>query len=214
MAVYGGMLVGGASRRMGRPKALVEVDGVTLAERAAAALAPHVDRLLLLGAGPVPEALAGLERLPDAALPHASPAVPQDRPPGPLAGLLAALRRSPRTAWVLCSCDLPWVAPEAVAWLLAERHPQRLAVIPRLAAGAPPEPLFALYEPAARPAVEALAARGERAPWRLAGQPGMALVTVPPHLARCWRDADTPEELPESAAGIGNRRNGRAVGTP
>ena len=167
---------------MGRPKALL------MAERAAAALAAAVERVILLGDGPVPAVLAHLERVPDAPLGEAGAA-------GPLAGLLAALRRAPRAAWVLCPCDLPRVRPEAVRWLLAQRRPGRLAVLPRTVPGAPPEPLFALYEPEVAPAVEALAAAGGRAPRLLAATAGVAVVDVPPELAACWRDADTPDEL-------------------
>jgi molybdenum cofactor guanylyltransferase len=193
--LYGGLLVGGASRRMGRPKALLATADGTLAERAAAALRPAVERLVLLGDGPVPASLAGLPRLVDAALPGAAAG-----PAGPLGGLLAALRWAPQAAWVLCPCDLPRVRPEAVRWLAAQRRPERLAVLPRAAPGGPPEPLLALYEPGVRPAVEALAAAGGRAPRRLAGSAGVAEVEVPPELADCWRDADTPGEM--AAAGM------------
>lgn len=206
--LLGGLLVGGASRRMGRPKALIAVGGTTLAERAAAALAPHVERVVLLGGGPVPPALERLERLADAPLtPHRtnggaaagdagqSAASESGGGAGPLAALLAALRAEPDAAWVLCPCDLPAVRPEAVAWLVAQRRPERRAVMARLAADAPPEPLLALYEPAIRPAVEDLAAAGGRAPRLLAGLPGVALVAPPQELAACWRDADLPEHL-------------------
>lgn len=218
--LLGGLLVGGGSRRMGRPKALIEVGGISLAERAAAALAPHVERVVLLGGGPVPAALAGLERLADAPLaPHppggraaatgplasGDPTPTQDlargavaAPPageGPLAALLAALRAEPGAAWVLCPCDLPAVRPEAVAWLVAQRRPGRRAVMARLAAAAPPEPLLALYEPSIRAAVEALAAAGGRAPRLLADLAGVALLAPPAEIAACWRDADRPEHL-------------------
>jgi molybdopterin-guanine dinucleotide biosynthesis protein A len=195
--LLGGLLVGGASRRMGRPKALIAVGGTTLAERAVAALAPHVERVVLLGGGPVPPALGGLERLADATLSAAATGVGERSAggAGPLAALLAALRAEPAAAWVLCPCDLPAVRPEAVAWLVAQRRPQRRAVMARLAAGGPPEPLLALYEPTIRAAVEALAAAGGRAPRLLAGLPGVALVAPPAELAGCWRDVDRPEDL-------------------
>lgn len=205
--LLGGLLVGGGSRRMGSPKALIEVGGSSLAERAAAALAPHVERIVLLGGGPVPPALARLERLADAPLaPHRTSgesgrgdaggeAGRRAGRAGPLAALLAALRSEPAAAWLLCPCDLPAVRPEAVAWLVARRRPERRAVMARLGAAAPPEPLLALYEPTIRPAVEALVAAGGRAPRLLADLPGVALLAPPTELADCWRDADRPEHL-------------------
>ncbi|HMB52156.1 MAG TPA: molybdenum cofactor guanylyltransferase [Thermoanaerobaculia bacterium] len=183
--LHGGLLVGGKSRRMGRPKALIEVGGTTLAERGAVVLAMAVDRLVLLGDGPVPNSLSALPRIADA-----------DDCEGPLAGLLAALRSKPEAAWLVCTCDLPRITPEAVHWLLGERRPDRAAVLPRATPDGPPEPLFALYEPAALELVEQLAADGPPAPRRLADQPGVAVVDVPAPLAPCWRDVDTPSELP------------------
>ncbi len=48
--LVGGILIGGASRRMGRPKALLEWEGVTFLERIAAALQAVVPEIVLLGA--------------------------------------------------------------------------------------------------------------------------------------------------------------------
>lgn len=187
--VRGGVLIGGAGRRMGAPKHLLRHRGATLAERAVAALEPHVEGVVLLGEGELPEALAGLPRLADAAL--------DGGPAGPLAGMLAAVRRRPEAAWLFAPCDLPEIAPAAAAWLLSERRPGRWAVLPRLGANAPVEPLFALYEPPAHRLLEELALsppRG-RAPRLLAGHPRVAVVTVPPELARCWAGVNTPAEL-------------------
>ncbi len=60
-----GLLVGGASRRMGSAKALALLGGRALAERAAAAAAAVSSELYLLGAGPVPASLETAPRLPD-----------------------------------------------------------------------------------------------------------------------------------------------------
>jgi molybdopterin-guanine dinucleotide biosynthesis protein A len=207
--VWGGVLIGGAGRRMGAPKQLVRHDGATLAERAVAALVAHAEGVALLGAGAVPAALDALPRLADAELAGgvgagargsgAGPAAADSAADagGPLAGMLAAVRWRPDAAWVFAPCDLPAIAPEAVAWLLGERRPGRWAVLPRTAPGAPVEPLFALYEPPAHRLLEELAAAppAGRAPRRLAGHPRVAVVTVPPALARCWAGANTPAEL-------------------
>ncbi len=50
--LWAGLLVGGASRRMGEPKSLLPVAGVPLAERALAAVRSRVIRTVLLGTGP------------------------------------------------------------------------------------------------------------------------------------------------------------------
>ena len=187
--VWGGVLIGGGARRMGAPKHLLRHRGATLAELAVAALAAHTEGVVLLGGGAVPDSLGGLPRLADAALDRA--------PAGPLAGMLAALRSKPEAAWLFAPCDLPEIASAAVAWLLSERRPGRWAVLPRVAADAPVEPLFALYEPPAHRLLEDLARSppSGRAPRRLAAHPRVAVVTVPPDLARCWAGANTFAEL-------------------
>jgi molybdopterin-guanine dinucleotide biosynthesis protein A len=181
--VRAGILVGGASRRMGRPKAALEVGGRTFLERTVDALRPHAEEIVLLGAGPVPEAAAELPRLPD--------------PPGlggPLAGILGALRWGPDTTWVVAGCDQPLIDPDAVAWLLDRRAPGTWAVLPRLG-DAGVEPLLAAYDARARWLLEGMAAAGRLAPSRLAEHPRVACPRPAGGLAGSWRNVNTPEEL-------------------
>ncbi len=181
---FGGILVGGSSRRMGRPKQLLPWRGRTLARIVHDALAPHVERVVLLGEGEVEPELAGLPRLPD--------------PPGtagPMAGLAAALRWAPRAAWVVAACDMPELTGDAVAWLLSRRAPGARAVLPLDEAGRP-EPLLAVHEPHARGPLEELLARGVRAPRHLRDVPGVATPRIPAGLARAWLNVNQPEDLP------------------
>ena len=103
----GAVLCGGASRRMGTDKALVEVDGVPMAERVAGALhaggcAPVV---FVGGDGPL---LARFER----------PTIADLWPgAGPLGGVLTALR-SCATDVVVAACDLPFLDAAAVRAVL------------------------------------------------------------------------------------------------
>jgi len=181
--LIGGLLIGGDSTRMGRPKQLIEHAGTSFAEITHAALAPHVEQVVLLGDGEVPQSLDHLPRLPD--------------PPGltgPIAGLAAAVRWAPRAAWVLAACDLPRLTTEAISWLVERRTPGRRAILPAGPAGKI-EPLLAVYEPHARAAVEELVARGELAPRHLRGLPGVASPAVPARLAHAWVNVNRPSDL-------------------
>jgi len=180
--VIGGLLVGGASRRMGRPKQLLEVAGIPMAERVASALEPHVDEIVVLGSGAVSESLTRRRRLVDVGGIE-----------GPLAGILAAVRWAPRAVWVIGACDLPRIDAAAVRWLLDQRRPGRWAVMPRLEAGV--EPLLAQYEPQAGELLEDLAAAGESAPRHLAENAKVATPAVPEGLENCWFNANTPRDL-------------------
>jgi molybdopterin-guanine dinucleotide biosynthesis protein A len=183
----GAVLVGGASRRMGRPKEALEVGGERLLDRIVAALAAAgCGPAVLIGAG---RAVGG----PAAALPRLADAAGVE---GPLAGLLAALR-SERAAWVVAACDLPRISRPAVEWLVAQREAARArgcwAVLPR--AGGRVQPLLALYEPESRALVEELATSGKPSPSRLAGHARVWSPEPPASLAAAWSNANTPGEL-------------------
>jgi molybdopterin-guanine dinucleotide biosynthesis protein A len=180
--LLGGVLVGGQSRRMGRPKQLVEIGDTTMIEHVVAALGGEVDQVTLLGAGPVPVALEGLSRVADA-----------EDCRGPMAGLLGAMRAEPEAAWVLAACDLPLLRPEAVRWLVSRREMGAWVVFPTLEGFV--EPLLALYEPEARALLEKAAAAGEPALRRLSSNPRVVTAEAPESLRRCWFSANTPQEL-------------------
>lgn len=93
----GVVLAGGMSSRMGRDKALIEVDGITLLERAVQRLRPHVREVLVIGD---PERYG-----------HLHPQVlPDERPGlGPLGGIVTALKRARYVRLLVLACDMPHV---------------------------------------------------------------------------------------------------------
>lgn len=181
--VFAGVLVGGASTRMGRSKSLLRLEGMTFAERVVAAVRERVERIVLLGDGPAPSMPPDVVRLPD--VPGLG---------GPLAGILAGLRWAGEVCWLVVACDLPILRAEAVDWLLGQRRPGRWAVLPKITPSRV-EPLAALYEPESRMLLEKLVARGCHAPRQLEGDPAVYTPTPPPSLRECWANVNTPEEL-------------------
>lgn len=175
--VYVGVLFGGASERMGRPKHLLPTGAATWIERTVATLRPHVERVVLLGRGEVPAGLRDLPMLPDVT----------DRE-GPVAGMLAAMRWQPLATWLFVACDLPQLSGEAVRWLLDQRAPGVWATLPRMGGGV--EPLLAHYDFRARRLLEEC-----RGPSELARRPQVATPVPPESLAAAWRNVNTPEEL-------------------
>jgi molybdopterin-guanine dinucleotide biosynthesis protein MobB len=190
--VYGGVLIGGKSTRMGRPKHLVESGGKTWLERAVELLRGGTERVVIIGAGDVPASLEGVARLPD--VPDAE---------GPMAGLLAAVRWAPHVSWLVSACDLPGMTAGALEWLLSTRAPGVWATLPRLPAGAgvePPavsfvEPLLAHYDFRAGPLLENLAAEGRYSLSRLAAHPKVASPSPPADLEAAWENVNTPDDL-------------------
>ena len=184
-ALRAALLVGGASSRMGTPKQLLAIEGETFAERIARTAERLTERLVICGAGELPAPLAGATRVADAA-----------GVAGPLAGLLAAFAHDPESAWLALSCDQPLLTREALEWLAGERRSGAIAVMPRLVVDRV-EPLPAIYEPAARSALAALAAKqgSARSLQRLADHPGVRTPQVPDELASAFAGANDPAEL-------------------
>lgn len=113
------ILAGGASRRLGRDKALVEIGGRPLLARVLDAAAPSADELLLVTA----DRKAHGRALRDAGWRIADDGrlrLLSDRRPGrgPLAGLEAGLAEARHDLCLALACDLPFLPPEVPARLL------------------------------------------------------------------------------------------------
>ena len=170
--VFGGVLIGGKSSRMGQAKHLIRTEGQTWLRRTVDVMAPLCVRVVVLGDGELPDDLPGdVARLPD---------VPGVQ--GPMAGVLAAMRWAPCTSWLLAACDLPQLTDEAVRWLLATRTPGRWATLPRLEDSDRCEPLLAHYDFRCRMLLERMACEGILGLSKLARYPEVATVPVPPGL--------------------------------
>jgi len=185
--VWGCVLIGGRSRRMGRPKHLIERAGKTWLEHAVAKLDSRVEKVVLSGRGVVPDSLAGLDHLPD--VPGLA---------GPLAGVLAAMRWQPEVSWLVLACDLPDVQVEALQWLLDGRCPGIHAILPDLKGDGCLEPLLAWYDFRCRPLLEEIAASGSLRISRLAGQENIRHFQPPARLQDSWRNVNTPAELTQT----------------
>jgi molybdopterin-guanine dinucleotide biosynthesis protein A len=94
------LLVGGASRRFGSPKALAKLDGETLAERAWRVLGEACDERIAVGKGD--------EELP---FPVLADAVPER---AAIHGLVAGLRAAPTDLCVVLPVDMPWITADAL----------------------------------------------------------------------------------------------------
>lgn len=111
-SVSGFVLAGGASRRMGRPKALLVLDGETMLERQLRLLRSVTGKVFIAG---WPEDISTSQ------LPNSVCKVPflSDEPlgRGPLGGIYSALKRSRTEYNLFLSCDMPFVAAEFLEYL-------------------------------------------------------------------------------------------------
>lgn len=190
--VVGAVLTGGASRRMGRDKALVEVRGHTLVSIGAQAL-HDAGASPILAVGGDGEALRAASTL---LVP-----VPDDTPgEGPLGGLLTAFRhaiaagRDTGALVVVIACDMPGIEAATVRALVDALVGSPHADVAAAVADGRPQPLTAAWRPErAEPVLRAAFARGERAPRHVL--PDLVVVPVldlnPAELV----DVDRPEDL-------------------
>ncbi len=183
--VWGCILIGGKSSRMGQPKHLITDDcGKTWLEHIAGILMPFVDGIAISGAGIVPESLAGVTCLADI------PGVV-----GPLTGILAACRWRPQVSWLLVACDMPHISVETVEWLLAQRQADCLGCVPRITEESHVEPLFAWYDKKAAYLFERQALSGEMRISDIARHPEIITPVVPEPLRNGWENINTPGQL-------------------
>ena len=144
------MLAGGRGTRLGRDKGSLDYHGVPQVRWAVGLLERHCERVWvsLRSRAEAPDAYRGLPVLLDA-----------DSSEGPAAGLRAAFRSAPEAAWLLLAADMPLVGSELLSALVEQRRPDAIATAFRHADGTP-EPLCAIWEPAAAPFLELPAPSG------------------------------------------------------
>ena len=185
--VYGCVLIGGSSSRMGKPKHLLPDNDRTWLERTVGILREVTADVVVVGAGDIPKKLINTARLPD--VPGAE---------GPVAGILAAMRWAPWVTWLVTACDLPDLSGNALSWLLSTRAPGVWATIPRLKDGPGAEPVLAHYDFRAGAFLEELVASGNFRVSNLANDERVVSPTPPPPIISAWRNVNSRAELTKS----------------
>jgi molybdopterin-guanine dinucleotide biosynthesis protein A len=128
----GAVLAGGLSRRMGEPKATLEVGGLPMVSRIVATVG---------SAGLEPVVVAK----PDSPLPRVDCRVLSEppEPVHPLTGLLTALRASAGRGVVAIACDMPLVPAKVLSWIAQIEEDVAVCEV-----GGELEPLLGRYSPA------------------------------------------------------------------
>jgi molybdopterin-guanine dinucleotide biosynthesis protein A len=144
------VLAGGQSRRLGRDKSLLVLDGQPLLVRTLSRLADVSDDLIVVANDP--GRYAPLQ-LPARLVPDERPGV------GALMGIYSGLRAARHHDAVVVACDMPFLNIPLLRYLLSLRHGYDV-VIPSLQEGL--EPLHAIYTKSCLPAMGQMLARGRR----------------------------------------------------
>jgi len=187
--IQGLILAGGRSSRMQRDKASLEYAGESQLDRAYALAARHVEPVFV-------SVRAEQTGEPGRA---GKPLIVDSFPGGgPIVGIRSALALFPGVAWLVLACDLPFLSDAAIEQLLRDRDPTSFATAYRSAHDGLPEPLCAIWEPAAAAALEQAQREGIDCPRKFLIRHGAKLLE--PADRRALDNVNTPEEYAAAQA--------------
>jgi molybdopterin-guanine dinucleotide biosynthesis protein A len=190
--LFGLVLAGGASTRMQRDKAAIEYHGQSQLHWTFHLLS-HVCAATFVSVRPDQR-----EESTRAGLPQIV-----DRQPGigPIAGISAALHAHPKAAWLVVACDLPFLNEQTLRYLVEHRAAHRIATAFKSNHDGLPEPLCAIWEPAAREPVLAFVAAGKQCPRKFLINADTLLLDLPD--AQSLDNVNTADEFRSALAAFG-----------
>ncbi len=186
--IYGLILAGGSSSRMHRDKAALHYRGSTQLDRAFALASRHVPQVFVsVRADQTLDPLRAQQPM----------IVDSVTGEGPIVGIRSALAAHPEVAWLVLACDLPFLSDAALEQLLRERDPRRVCATAYSSAhDGLPEPLCAIWEPAAARALAEYQAGGGHCPRKFLMRHGARLLE--PFDPRALDNVNTPEEYAQA----------------
>ncbi len=149
--LYGLILAGGKSTRMGRDKgALIYHHGKDQVRYLHEMLNPFVDQVFvsIRHAQLSDNHLQGYNTIEDTRMINS-----------PVNGILSAMDKHPEASWLVVAVDMPYINETAVKTLLSARNPKRTATCFSSPVKGGPDPLFAIWEAHTKAEIEALTAK-------------------------------------------------------
>jgi molybdopterin-guanine dinucleotide biosynthesis protein A/molybdopterin converting factor small subunit len=198
--VFGLILAGGSSARMQRDKAALPYQGKSQLDRAFDLAARHVGEVFVS----VRASQAG-----DPLRSHRPLIIDSVAGEGPIVGIRSALAARPDIAWLVLACDLPFLGDAALAHLLAMRDADALATAYRSAHDGMPEPLCAVWEPKAGPALAAYQAAGGHCPRKFLMRNAARILE--PLDRQALDNVNTPEEYAQALGLLDSKPEGSAM---
>ncbi|WP_375444902.1 molybdenum cofactor guanylyltransferase [uncultured Fibrella sp.] len=166
--VYGLLLMGGQSTRMGQDKSALDYHGKPQREHLTEMLSTRCESVYWSVNTGQFNTLTYNRMVLDAY-----------SETGPLGGLLTALEAFPDVAWLIVPCDLPQLDSGTLQYLLSNRNSETLVTAFWNADHTGAEPLVSLWEPSAGPVLRAWFQAGNRSPRRFLATHPVTLIDVP-----------------------------------
>jgi molybdopterin-guanine dinucleotide biosynthesis protein A len=185
--LFGLVLAGGKSRRMGQDKALLRNDGRSQ-------LAHGVDLLGTVTEHAYVSARADQADEPERA--RYEQIVDRYEDIGPVAGILSALDAHPDAAWLVVACDLPNIDAMTLEFLVQHRSPGQPFTAFRSSHDGLPEPLCAIYRPGSAEIIRRFVDEGIVCPRKILIRSDTCLLEQPNPAA--LDNVNTPDDLEAS----------------
>ena len=169
-SIWGLVLAGGKSKRMGSDKALLVQDGETQLSRAVSLLGAHVERVFVS---------TRADHADDPERSKFEQIIDRYDDMGPLAGILSAMDSKPDVSWLVLACDLPNIDDATIAYLLQQCSSDHPVTAYESVHDGLPEPLCAIYRPDSRANIDSFVKEGLICPRKMLINSDTSLLTQP-----------------------------------
>ena len=185
--LYGLVLAGGKSRRMGQDKALLARGSQSQLEYVVRLLEGLVDRVFVS---------ARADQRDEAERSQFDQIIDRYQDIGPVAGILSAMDEYPDTDWLVVACDLPNVDASTITHLIERRSSTRPFSAYSSSHDGLPEPLCAVYTAKSSEIVRGFVAESVHCPRKMLIRSDTLLLEQPN--PRSLDNVNTPDELRDS----------------
>ncbi|MCB0696277.1 MAG: NTP transferase domain-containing protein [Chitinophagaceae bacterium] len=180
--LYGLVLAGGKSQRMGHDKSIIEWHGKEQRYYVADLLQEFCDEVYISCRAEQQNEIDN----------HYQTLVDKIEVKGPAAGILTALFEKENTAWLVVACDLPLLYKDTLQYLIDNRDQTKVATTFKSPHDGLPEPLITIWEPKAKEALLSFVETGHSCPRK-------ALINsdtyiIEPQYPEALINANTPED--------------------
>lgn len=182
--LWGLVLAGGKSRRMGSDKASLVNNGETQLARAVRLLESHLERVYVSSAQ---------DQVDDPLRSAYKNIVDAYDDLGPVAGILSAMDAHPEVSWLVLACDLPEIDATTIRFLVENASVESHASAYRSVIDELPEPLCAIYRPSARAVIEQFVGNGFKCPRKMLINSPTCILEQP--VPGALHNINSPEDL-------------------
>ena len=111
---------------------------------------------------------------------------------GPITGIITALDFKPYVTWLVVACDLPYLNEQTIDQLIRQRNPAKIATAFVNPKNDLPEPLLTIWEPQSKPIIEKFIADENTSPLSILKESDVQLLQISQPLV--LTNANHPEE--------------------